>query len=99
MLRTWALMWNCGWLDDPGGCFDALLDRVQRSGRTPMLNRIDPIKDLELTPSEMPQLLEDLAVAEAEVNSPAERSVLLGLRALAEQCRNDRRLILVFVGD
>lgn len=34
-------------LDDPGGCFDALLHRVQHGGRTPMLDRIDPIKDLE----------------------------------------------------
>jgi hypothetical protein len=87
------------WLDDPGECFDALLDRVQHSGRTPILDRIDPIKDLELTPSEMPQLLEELVVAEAEVKNPAERSVLLELRALAEQCRNDPRLTLVFVGD
>jgi len=47
----------------------------------------------------MSQLLEELVAAEAEVNSPAERSVVLELRALAEQCRNDPRLTLVFVGD
>jgi hypothetical protein len=86
-------------LVDPGGRFDALLHRVQHRGRTPMLDRIDPIKDLELTSSEMSQLLEELVVAEAEVNSPAERSVVLELRVLAEECGNDPRLTLNFVGD
>jgi hypothetical protein len=64
-----------------------------------MLDRIEPIKDLELTSSEMSQLLEELVVAEAEADSPAERSVVLELRVLAEQCCNDPRLTLNFVGD
>ncbi len=63
-----------------------------------MLSRIDPIKDLELTSSEMPQFLEELVVAEAESNSPEERDVIRELRALAEQCRDDR-LTLLFIGD
>ena len=64
-----------------------------------MLDRIDPIKDLELTPSEMPQFLEELVVAEAEANSPEERGVVQELRVLAEQCRDDPRLTLLFIGD
>jgi hypothetical protein len=48
-------------LTDSGDVLVRLVDRVRGSGRAPMLERIDPYRDLILTPVEMPQLLEELA--------------------------------------
>lgn len=64
-----------------------------------MLNRIDPFKDLGLTSADMPQFLEELSVVAAEATSREERGVVRKLRALAEQCRDDPGLILLFTGD
>lgn len=64
-----------------------------------MLDRIDPFSDLELTPADMPQFLEELSVVAAEATSREELDVVRELRALAEQCRDDPGLILLFTGD
>jgi hypothetical protein len=78
---------------------DGLLDRVHGHGSTPMLDRIDPVKDLVLTSQEMPQLLAELAHLASHARTPAEAKIVQELTALAARCRDNRDLQLHFVGD
>ncbi|MEU4334780.1 hypothetical protein AB0F59_09155 [Micromonospora lupini] len=79
--------------------FTSVLERVQRHGRTPMLDRIDPYGLLELTSVEMPQFLSELDVLVEQAESAGEEKVLAAVRRLAETCRDDKALCLRFVGD
>lgn len=81
------------------GVLNELLERISGSGRTPMLDRIDPFRDLNLTHDEMPQLLTELAILATTARTPAERGAVQDLIALAERCRDDRALRLHFWGD
>ncbi|MEU7750896.1 hypothetical protein [Micromonospora sp. NPDC049171] len=76
----------------------AVLERVQRQGRTPMLDRIDPYGLLELTSVEMPQFLSELGVL-VESEGAGEEKILDAVRRLAERCRDSATLCLRFVGD
>jgi hypothetical protein len=46
-------------LADPDERLTTVLVRVQHGGRTPILVRVDPIRDLESVPADMPQLLDE----------------------------------------
>lgn len=73
----------------------SLESALERScGRLPMLDRLDPVKDLELVPDDMPQLLRELGELGA-VN----RDEMAKLTAMAQQCRDSADLVLFFVGD
>lgn len=63
-------------------------------GRLPMLDRLDPMKDLELVPADMPQLLRELA----ELGS-VNRDEMAKLIAMAQRCRDSDDLMLFFAGD
>jgi hypothetical protein len=62
--------------------------------RLPMLDRLDPVRDLELVAGDMPQLLRELAELGA-VN----RDELAKLTAMAQLCRDSDDLVLFFAGD
>jgi len=79
--------------------FANALERVQHSGKTPMLDRISPYGLLELSPVEMPQFLGELDELVAREEGAAERDILAAVRRLAETCRDDRNLRLRLVGD
>jgi hypothetical protein len=84
-------------LADPS--LERALARAQDRGRTPMLDRIDPLKDLELGPADMPQLLQELAIVSPMLADGTERHAVDELAALAARCRDDRSLVLAFIGD
>ena len=78
---------------------DDLFDRLCRRSTLPMLSRVDPYSDLVLTPGEMPQLLAELTTELGQARSIRERSLILGVRALAERCATDAALELHLEGD
>jgi hypothetical protein len=86
-------------VSDADFVFATFLEREQHCGRTPMLARIDPCRDLELTAAEMPQLISELDIGSGVARSEVERDRIWAVRHLAKQCRDDPALRLLFAGD
>ena len=90
-------------LPDPaGGTFDAAgdFDRLIDVGSDlPVWSGIDTENDTRVGGREATMLLAELDYLEAEANDGPERRGLARLRVMAERCRDDTRLALVFVGD
>lgn len=80
---------------DAAGDFDRLLD--DDSYRA--FSQVDPYGVTTLGSAAMPALLADISAALAEAKPGAETRGLLRLRGLAERCRDDSDLRLVFLGD
>jgi hypothetical protein len=79
--------------------FAEAVERAQRRGSAPMLNRIDLYGTLELRSDEMPQLLSELDQLLADPVDDGERTVLTAVQRLASRCRDDDDLALRFLGD
>ncbi|NJP30778.1 hypothetical protein [Micromonospora thermarum] len=76
-----------------------LLDRIRGAGRTPLLDRLDPVGDQAFDARSVPTLLEELRflanVAGTEVEAARVRSVV----ALARRCLREPGTEIRFEGD
>ena len=90
-------------LPDPaGGSFDAAGDfdgLVGPDESLPLWSSIDLHDNVTLTSRECSKLLQELPTLSLRSRAVAERRGLDRLRVLAERCRQDESLTLVFVGD
>ncbi|MDX6262804.1 MAG: hypothetical protein QOH84_4492 [Kribbellaceae bacterium] len=77
---------------------DDLFARLCERSTLPMLSRVDPYADLELTAAEMPQFLAELDTELGQA-SPAERELLVAVRALAARCAAGTGLEIHLQGD
>ncbi|GII22178.1 hypothetical protein Pme01_17750 [Planosporangium mesophilum] len=68
-------------------------------GRLSLLNRVDPVRSIVLTSTDMPQLVDELEAAYDLATTDAQRQYLAAIRALARVCADDRGLELHFDGD
>ena len=73
--------------------------RICGRSNLPTLRRVDPYGDLILTPSETPQLLEELKAELALTTDDEERSLLTAVHKLAERCLTDSSTELQLQGD
>ena len=73
--------------------------RICGRSKLPMLRRVDPYGDLILTPSDAPQLLEELKAELALTTDDEERSLLTAVSKLAERCLTDPSTELQLQGD
>ncbi|NUT97538.1 MAG: hypothetical protein HOY78_36495 [Saccharothrix sp.] len=85
---------------DPRGVLDWLVEDLRAAAGTPLLQRIDPIRDVEFSSSHMVQLIEELDrvaphVARFEGGAEAVKAV----RDLAARCRDEPSLVVRFIGD
>lgn len=87
---------NGGRFDAAGG-FDRLL--IDTRPDLTLLSTLDHYSDSVLQSARMPELLADLDRVAEYARGEDERRGLNRLRALAEQCADDRSLSLLFVGD
>ncbi|PZF87128.1 hypothetical protein [Micromonospora deserti] len=86
-------------LPDPDDVLLDLLTRARGGGRTPLLDRVDPIGELVVPADRAPQLLAELRrLAEAARAAP-ELAHLRRLDRLARRCRQDGEMEIRFEGD
>jgi hypothetical protein len=64
-----------------------------------MLDAIDPFADTTMDRAQMACLLIDIEAALSKAKHSPERHGLRRLPLLAERCRDDAELVLVFIGD
>lgn len=76
---------------------DKFLEQMQ--GNLPLLRRVDPVRALVLTASDMPELMGELEQAQSLAGTERQRQYVAATHALAEVCACDRTLELVFGGD
>jgi hypothetical protein len=90
-------------LPDPaGGTFDAAgdFDRLLEIGEAmPVWSRVDPYDEIRVTGPDATALLSELDYLDTTAHDGPERRGLARLRVMAERCRDDDRLALLFVGD
>lgn len=84
---------------DPDDVLLELLGRVRGGGRTPLLDRIDPLGELVVGPDGVPQLLADLRCLAEVARSPAERDQVRRLALLARRCLHHPNVEIRFEGD
>ncbi|MFI9174057.1 hypothetical protein [Streptomyces lincolnensis] len=65
----------------------------------PLLSRIDPYGSLALTPADMDQLLDELAVLRGRTPDETDRTLLEEIARLARGCAADPSTELCFEGD
>lgn len=81
---------------------DVLLDllaRVRGGGRTPMLDRVEPLGELTVAAEQVPHLLTELRCLLEATRTPQEVDQIRGVARLAHRCREGRDLELRFEGD
>lgn len=84
---------------DPDDVLLDLLKRVRGGGRTPLLDRIDPLGELVVNAEAVPQLLAELRCLAEVARSPVETTQVRRLALLARRCLNGRDVEIRFEGD
>lgn len=88
-----------GLVADPDDLLMALLKRVRGEGRTPLLDRIDPLGELVVGPEAAPQLLAELRCLAEAAATPGEIAQLRRLALLVRRLGQERAVQLRFEGD
>lgn len=86
-------------LPDPD---DVLLDLIRRArggGRTPLLDRVDPVGELLIPAEQAPQLLAELRCLTEVARTIPELTHVRRLDRLVRRCRQDRNMEIRFEGD
>ncbi|ATO14474.1 hypothetical protein CO540_12150 [Micromonospora sp. WMMA2032] len=84
---------------DPRDVLLDLLKRVRGSGRTPLLDRVDPLGELVVDAGQVPQLLTELRGLAEAAGAPAEVDQIRRLARLARRCQESRDVEIRFEGD
>ncbi|MFD4205016.1 hypothetical protein ACFWRG_03410 [Micromonospora tulbaghiae] len=84
---------------DPQDVLLDLLKRVRGGGRTPLLDRVDPLGELTVGTERMPQLLGELRCLGEVAGAPAEIDHVHRLARLARRCAERRDAEIRFEGD
>ncbi|SBT53213.1 hypothetical protein [Micromonospora auratinigra] len=84
---------------DPDDVLLDLLKRVRGGGRTPLLDRVDPLGEMVVGPGSAPQLLTELRCLAEVATAPAEVEQVRRLALLARRCLNTREVEIRFEGD
>ncbi len=84
---------------DPDDVLLDLLKRVRGGGRTPLLDRVDPLGELVVGAGSAPQLLAELRCLAEAARAPAEIDQVRRLALLARRCVNTRDVEIRFEGD
>lgn len=84
---------------DPQDVLLDLLKRVRGGGRTPLLDRVDPLGELVVSPGSASQLLAELRCLAEVARAPAEVEHIRRLALLARRCLNTRDVEIRFEGD
>ncbi|MFG3696458.1 hypothetical protein ACGF5C_00835 [Micromonospora sp. NPDC047620] len=86
-------------LPDPDDVLLDLVERVRGTGRTPMLDRVDPVGQLVVPADQTPQLLAELGRLAEVARTTPEVTHVRRLDLLARHCRPDRDMEIRFEGD
>ncbi|WFF09087.1 hypothetical protein O7622_11255 [Micromonospora sp. WMMD1076] len=84
---------------DPQDVLLDLLKRVRGRGRTPLLDRVDPLGELTVGAERMPQLLAELRCLAEVAGAPAEVDHVHLLARLVRRCAERRDAEIRFEGD
>ncbi|MGC5017872.1 hypothetical protein [Micromonospora sp. DT47] len=84
---------------DPDDLLLDLLTRVRGGGRTPMLDRIDPLGELVVGPETAPGLLTELRCLAEAARTPAETAQVRRAALLVQRCARERDVEIRFEGD
>jgi hypothetical protein len=84
---------------DPDDVLLDLLKRVRGGGRTPLLDRIDPLGEMVVGTGSASQLLAELRCLADAARAPAEVEQVRQLMLLARRCLNARDVEIRFEGD
>ncbi|WP_406036859.1 hypothetical protein OG799_20805 [Micromonospora sp. NBC_00898] len=88
-----------GVVADPDDVLLDLLKRVRGGGRTPLLDRVDPLGELVVSAEAAPQLLAELRCLAEVARAPAEVDRVRRLALLARRCLTSRDVEIRFEGD
>ncbi|MEU5945372.1 hypothetical protein ABZ793_07390 [Micromonospora sp. NPDC047465] len=86
-------------LPDPDDVLLDLVERVRGTGRTPMLDRVDPVGQLVVPADQAAQLLAELRCLAEVARTTPEVTHVRRLDLLARHCRPDREMEIRFEGD
>ncbi|KAB1137230.1 hypothetical protein F6X68_26670 [Micromonospora sp. AMSO12t] len=86
-------------LPDPDDVLLNLVRRVRGTGRTPLLDRVDPVGELVVPAGQAPQLLAEVRCLAEVSRSTPELTHVRRLDRLARRCRQDRAMEIRFEGD
>lgn len=86
-------------LPDPDDVLLDLVQRVRGGGRTPLLDRVDPVGELVLPADQAPQLRAELRCLAEVARTAPEVTHVRRLDLLARHCRQDREMEIRFEGD
>ncbi|MFU8871190.1 hypothetical protein [Micromonospora sp. SL4-19] len=84
---------------DPDDVLLDLMRRVRGGGRTPLLDRVDPLGELVVNAEAVPQLLPELRCLAEAARAPAEVEQIRQLVLLARRCLNGRDVEIRFESD
>ncbi|MFE9690473.1 hypothetical protein [Micromonospora sp. NPDC005806] len=84
---------------DPDDVLLDLLKRVRGGGRTPLLDRVDPLGELVVSAESAPQLFAELRCLAEVAGAPAEVEQVRRLALLVRRCLNSRDVEIRFEGD
>ncbi|MDZ5442554.1 hypothetical protein U2F26_07395 [Micromonospora sp. 4G57] len=88
-----------GVVADPDDVLLDLLKRVRGGGRTPLLDRVDPLGELVVAAEAAPQLLAELGCLAEVARAPAEVDQVRQLAQLTRRCLTSREVEIRFEGD
>lgn len=86
-------------VDDSDDVLLRLLIRVRGSGRTPLLDRVDPTGELAVAAPDASRLLAELRCLAEAAGSPAEQARVRDLAALVRRCIRGHDVEIRFEGD
>ncbi|MFR9778018.1 hypothetical protein ACL02O_18440 [Micromonospora sp. MS34] len=84
---------------DPDDVLLDLLKRVRGGGRTPLLDRLDPLGELLVDAGSAPQLLAELRCLAEVARAPAEVEHIRRLALLVRRCLDTRDVEIRFEAD
>ncbi|MEH0935041.1 hypothetical protein [Micromonospora psammae] len=84
---------------DPDDVLLDLLARVRGGGRTPTLDRVDPLGELLVGPEQAPRLLAELDCLAEIARTPTEVTQVQRVVRLVQRCARERDLEIRFEGD
>jgi hypothetical protein len=84
---------------DPNDVLLNLLKRVRGGGRTPLLDRVDPLGELVVDAEAVPQLLAELRCLAEVARAPVEVDQVRQVALLARRCLSSRDAEIRFEGD
>ena len=84
---------------DPDDQLVGLLARVRGGGRTPTLDRIDPLGELVVGPETASRLLTELGCLAEAARTPAETAQVRRVALLVQRCVRERDVEIRFEGD